>query len=124
MIENPKEATGRRKVPLQMNPPIASHYQALAQQHGADKYGPWNWREAGIQLMTYVGAVKRHADAIIDGEWFDPDSGLPHFAHIMAGSAVAIDAWHGGMVNDDTPGRCLNAVKAGDAWVVPCGRDS
>lgn len=125
MSENPKEEMGRAKVPLHLNPPAASAAQAAAHWHGAHRggkdktgYGEWNWRESGVNLMTYVGAAKRHLDAIVDGEWIDPESGVPHLGHVMAGCAVALDAQHGGMLTDDTPGRCLEAVKAGDHWEI------
>ena len=130
-VENPKEAMGRAKTPLHLIPPAAAAAMANALWHGAHRggkdrtgYGEWNWRRSGVNLMTYVGALKRHIDALVDGEWLDPESRVPHLGHVMAGSAVALDAWHGGMLNDDTPGRCLDAVKAGDRWEVKCGQDS
>lgn len=102
-VTNPKEAAGTQKCPLHLNPPVASEHQAWVHKDGSDKYGLWNWRDAGINLTTYVGAAKRHLDAIMRGEWLDPDSGRPHWAHIMACGAISLDAEAHGKLNDDRP---------------------
>lgn len=102
-VENPKEAAGRAKLQLQLCPPAAKREMALALEHGAQKYGAWNWREAGINIQTYLGALQRHADAIAVGEDMDLDSGLSHWAHILACSAIVVDALEHDMVTDDRP---------------------
>lgn len=48
---------------------------------GASKYERDNWRK-GIRYTRLVDAMLRHAFAIADGEDIDPESGLPHAAHI------------------------------------------
>lgn len=101
MSENPKEAAGRAKPQLQLIPPAASHEMAGAMSLGAEKYGPWNWRTAGINLTTYLGAMRRHLDAIIDGEDIDPESGFHHLGHVMAGCGIVLDARKHGKLNDD-----------------------
>lgn len=101
--ENPKEAEGAKKLPLQLVPPAAEREMALALAEGAGKYGPWNWREAGINLETYIGAMKRHINAIARGEDIDPLSGVSHLGHILAGAAIVVDAAEHGMLNDDRP---------------------
>lgn len=103
-VENPKEAAGRAKVPLHLCPPEAKRLMALALEDGAKKYGAWNWRDAGIQLTTYIGAMQRHLDAIADGEDVDFGSGLNHIAHILAGAAIVADAAKFGKLNDDRHG--------------------
>lgn len=103
-VENPKEAAGRAKVALQLCPPEAKRLMALALESGAEKYGAWNWRDAGIRLSTYIGAMQRHLDALADGEDTDPESGLPHVAHILAGAAIVADANKFGMLADDRHG--------------------
>jgi len=74
---------------------------AYAHQHGLKKYGRFNWRHAGINATTYIGAIRRHLDAWADGEDNDPDSGLSHIAHIIAGANIILDAQAIGMMNDD-----------------------
>lgn len=103
MTENPKAACGAKKVPLHLVPPSASHYLALAFADGAAKYGPYNWRESGVDADTYAAAVRRHLDAWWDGENASPDAGLPHLAHAMACLAILLDAGSLGMLNDNRP---------------------
>ncbi len=102
---NPKDiaAVTLGKTPLQLIPPIAMTMMAEVLDGGADKYGPWNWRGAPIELMTYVGAIMRHTNAIASGEDIDPESGLPHVAHIAATAAIVMDATHVGALKDDRP---------------------
>ena len=48
---------------------------AEAFQNGADKYGPFNWRDHQISATVYYAACKRHLD-----DWFDrkdPDDAAP-----------------------------------------------
>lgn len=117
--ENPKEAAGRAKVPLHLVPPAASREMALALGHGAAKYGEWNWRETHVNLMTYVGALKRHLDAIVSGEDADPESGLSHWAHALAGAAIVCDAMECGNLKDDRPGGKAGFISPYDSdfWV-------
>lgn len=105
--ENPKEAAGRAKCPLHLNPPTALRQMAEALQHGAHRggpkgegYGEWNWRAAGINATTYIAAAMRHLTAWQDGEDND-SSGLSHIAHVMAGMAIVLDAQACGMMKDD-----------------------
>lgn len=68
---------------------------------GADKYGVRSWRVEKIWASTYEGAMLRHLLAWIEGEDLDPESGLPHLAHLRANCAVVMDAqMHGTFVDD------------------------
>jgi len=100
---NPKTLAGAKKLSMQLNPPSAITYMAAVLEHGAAKYGMFNWRHSSVPLMTYIGAMYRHLAALLDGEGVDPESGLPHEAHIMAGCAIVIDAAHCGTLVDDRP---------------------
>jgi hypothetical protein len=102
-VVNPKEAIGSRKVPLHLVPRVAKHFLALALEDGARKYGPYNWRNAGITLSTYIAAAERHLDALWDGENVAPDSNIHHLAHAMACCAIALDAMTLGKLVDDRP---------------------
>jgi hypothetical protein len=57
---------------------------------GASKYGPDNWR-GGIKHRRLIDAALRHLLAISDGEDVDPESGLPHAAHL--GCCVMFLLW-------------------------------
>lgn len=100
---NPKSGAGALKVPLHLVPPSASHYLATAFADGADKYGPYNWRDSGVSAMVYVGAMKRHIDAWLDGENVSQDAGVEHLAHAMACAAIILDAGSIGTLVDDRP---------------------
>ena len=49
--------------------------------YGAKKYAEWNWAK-GMKWSIPLACIKRHALAIGNGEVNDPESGLPHRAHI------------------------------------------
>lgn len=100
---NPKSLLGAKKVPLFLVPPSATHYLATAFADGAVKYGPYNWREAGVAASIYLSALKRHIDAWQDGEELARDSNVHHLAHAMACCAIILDAASVGKLIDDRP---------------------
>lgn len=105
---NPKQAFGDRKPNLALNPGVASAYQALALECGAAKYGPFNWREKSVEVMTYVAAAKRHLDAWVDGEEYSSDTAhtnrpVHNLGHVQASIAILIDAIECGCAIDNRP---------------------
>ena len=100
---NPKTAIGATKVPLHLVPPSAKHFLAEALANGAEKYGPYNWRDAAISVSVYKAAMERHMDAFWDGEDLAADSGVHHVAHAMACCALILDALTIGKLHDDRP---------------------
>ena len=56
---------------------------------GARKYTRNGWRTVPEGLQRYTDAMHRHLLAAAKGERLDPDSGLPHCAHI-AWNALAL----------------------------------
>lgn len=111
-MDNPKEQAGQAKCPMHLLPPEALRQVAEVLKHGADKYGAWNWREAGINASTYIAAIYRHLSAWQDGEDLDPESGKSHIAHVAACCAILMDAGGIGMVNDDRSRRGTSAAGA------------
>jgi hypothetical protein len=105
---NPKTAFGLKKVPLHLVPPALEQGAAEAFQNGADKYGPFNWRDHTISATVYYAACKRHLDA-----WFDrtdagdaaPDSGVHHIKHAAACLAMILDVMGTERFNDNRPTR-------------------
>lgn len=91
-MENPKKSAGATKTPLHLLTPAFLREVAEAAADGARKYGPFNWRSTNIDIQTYIGATFRHLTAIMDGEDFDPVSGLNHWAHIGANVNLVLDS--------------------------------
>lgn len=105
---NPKTQFGLKKAPLHLVPPALEEGAAEAFQNGADKYGPFNWRDNTISATVYYAACKRHLK-----DWFDrmdpddcaPDSGVHHIKHAAACLAMILDVMGSPMFNDNRPTR-------------------
>lgn len=100
---NPKDVIGLKKPRLSLVPPAGFVYAALAMANGADKYGPYNWREKKVQLMIYLEAAQRHILSYQDGEECAKDSGVPHLGHAIACLLIIIDALETGNLVDNRP---------------------
>lgn len=100
---NPKDLLGMKKPRLSLVPPAGLVYAALAMANGADKYGPYNWREKKVQVMIYLEAAMRHILSYQDGEENAKDSGVPHLGHALACLLIIIDALETGNLIDNRP---------------------
>lgn len=100
---NPKDAFGLAKPPLRLIPAASLMFMARVFGLGAKKYGPLNWRKAGVRHTVYLEAALRHILQALDGEKVDPESGQPHEAHAMACMAIVLDAKSVGKLIDDLP---------------------
>jgi hypothetical protein len=100
---DPKGAAGALKPQLQLLPPTFNREVAKALSLGAAKYGPWNWRENKVEIMTYLAAMKRHIDCLIDGEDIDLESGAHHLGHVAASCAIVLDAQKCNTLIDNRP---------------------
>jgi len=100
---NPKDAIGSKKLPMHLIPGSAKAYLALAFLEGASKYGKYNWRVAGVRASIYLDAIERHMEKFTNGEWGDPETGVPHLASVMACAAIILDAFVIGKLTDDRP---------------------
>ena len=98
---NPKDAIGSDKLPLHLWPETATALGCLGLLDGALKYGRANFRVIGVRYSIYIDALRRHVNALFEGENIDPDSGLPHEAHALACLAIIIDARAAGKLTDD-----------------------
>ena len=90
--DNPKDGIGAAKIPMHLWPESATITGALGLLDGALKYERNNWRDAGVRASIYVDALRRHLARWWEGEDSDPDSGLPHEAHMLACLAIVVDA--------------------------------
>lgn len=100
---NPKDAIGSKKLPMHLVPSAVTRYAALSFFEGASKYGKYNWRVAGVRLSIYLDAIARHYSKLLDGEWQDAETQVPHLASIIASCGIILDAHECGKLNDDRP---------------------
>tara|TARA_R110000787_G_scaffold41507_2_gene102526 strand:+ start:686 stop:1051 length:366 start_codon:yes stop_codon:yes gene_type:complete len=100
---NPKTVYGVQKPSLSLIPLVALEAAAGAHQLGADKYGPWNWRESSVAASVYVNAILRHVKAWHEVEDTDSESGISHLGHVMACCGILLDAQANGQLIDDRP---------------------
>lgn len=100
---NPKDLIGLTKPPLRLVPPAAMICMSKVMALGADKYGPYNWREHPVRRTVYIEAAMRHLLQALDGEDVDPESGQTHEAHAAACMAIILDAEACGNLIDDRP---------------------
>lgn len=118
MSRNPKDvaAQSERRVRLDLLEPVAEAQIARAMEFGAiDKgYGIRNFVAPGndISLRCYLAAMRRHIDALLDGEDEAPDSGLHHLAHVGANVHVVLAAKAAGTLVDDRNPHALAEGKA------------
>ena len=65
-------------------PPAALNDAAKVLTFGAAKYDRDNWRKVEGGKDRYFAALQRHVWAVRSGEVNDEESGLSHYAHVIA----------------------------------------
>lgn len=100
---NPKKAQGMAKPPMHLIPDAALVHAAMAFKDGAEKYGPFNWRETSVDVSTYVAAARRHLALYFNGQEFASDSGVHNLGGVIACCAILLDAAASGVLVDDRP---------------------
>lgn len=103
--DNPKDAIGKTKLPMDLVPDTAIAELTTAFLEGALKYGRFNWRIKGVRASIYVAALKRHLAKWYNGEDEDAETTVNHLASVMACAAIILDAQVCGKLNDDRPPR-------------------
>lgn len=101
--QNPKDIHGYKKVDLSLVPDIAVVHEAMAFIDGAEKYGPYNWRDNAVLARVYVAACRRHLDYWMAGQENASDSGVHHLGHARACLAILLDAQATGNLIDNRP---------------------
>lgn len=89
MMEALRHNEGKIRLDLLPIGPLRQIAAVLA--FGAEKYAEENWR-GGHEFKSAYGSLLRHAMAWADGEDNDPESGLPHMAHV-ATNAIFLLEW-------------------------------
>lgn len=100
---NPKTLIGASKVNPSLVPPAGVLHTAAAMMDGAAKYGPYNWRDKPVPMMTYIAAAQRHIMQLLDGENYDPISKVHHAGHAAACMMIILDALECSALIDDRP---------------------
>ena len=100
---NPKDKIGVKKPRLSLVPPAGLIHESLAMANGADKYGPYNWRDKKVQMMIYLEAAVRHILSFQDGEEVASDSGVHHLGHARACLGIILDAIATDSIIDNRP---------------------
>jgi 5'(3')-deoxyribonucleotidase len=98
---NPKDSIGSDKIPLHLWPETATVLGSLGMLDGALKYGRSNFRAIGVRYSIYLDAIRRHGNALLEGEDNDPDSEIHHLGHILASAAILVDAMAADKLVDD-----------------------
>jgi hypothetical protein len=98
---NPKDLVGAKKAPLRYVPAAVVIEASGPMEDGALKYGPFNWREKPVEMVTYLEAIQRHLLALLDGQDNAEDSGHSHIGHIIAGAGIIADAKANGTLIDN-----------------------
>jgi hypothetical protein len=111
---NPKDAVGIRKVPFWVIPPRVLAEIGLSLLEGARKYGPYNWRHAGVRGSVYYDASLRHMTSWMEGQDIDPESGVHHISKAIASLVVLRDGIISGIWVDDRPPPTLRR------WIQEC----
>ena len=100
---NPKTRAGSLKEPLRHIPSNVWLGDAAIHALGAQKYGPFNWRDETVSSSVYYESALRHLIAWYHGENVDAESGHSHLYHVRACMAILLDAEQHGTLNDDRP---------------------
>lgn len=75
---------------------------AIGLNYGAEKYDARNF-EKGLSYRTLCGSIERHNKALLDGEDYDAESGLPHVVLLASSIAMLCHNWMQGVVIDNRP---------------------
>ncbi len=88
------------KEPVGLIPREALLAEARVLAFGAEKYAAHNWRK-GMRWSRLGDAAMRHLRAWLDGEDNDPETGLPHLAHLRCCAGFLLAYAERGAGTDD-----------------------
>lgn len=88
------------KVRMSLVPPNALKQVAAVMTYGAKKYAPNNFLK-GTEYSRYLDALGRHWNDYNSGENIDPESKLPHLAHIACNAMILLEMIHHEVGSDD-----------------------
>lgn len=100
---NPKDLIGSTKVSITKLPFAGVIHGAHGMMDGAEKYGPYNWRDKKVICSIYVDAAMRHFMDWFQGQEQAKDSKVHHLGHAIACASILLDAQETGNLIDDRP---------------------
>lgn len=89
-MANQEQKKDAGKVRMDLLDPYALEQLAQVLTFGAEKYEANGWRK-GIAWMRTVGALLRHTFAFMQGQTYDPETGLHHMAHVMCNAMFLVN---------------------------------
>lgn len=98
MSEFKKDDSCKLRWHLMPEPALAEVLKVL--EHGAKKYGDFNWRN-GTDWTRYQNALERHLKAFKQGGDIDPESGLYELAHLACNALMLLTFKLENIGNDD-----------------------
>jgi hypothetical protein len=93
------------KVDLSLVPVEATIQECMVWEAGAKKYGRGNWEKLWGKdtVNVAMASAMRHMFAILDGQKDDPETGLPHAAHVRCNMAMLLEFYkQQSSVSEDT----------------------
>lgn len=108
---NPKHAAGKSRPGTHFIPPVPLLEVGEVMKRGAEKYGAYNWGDAGVVASIYYDAIERHRAKWWAGEKMSPDDKCHHLAHIAACALILLDCEIMGNLEDDRPARTAQVAE-------------
>jgi hypothetical protein len=86
-LHTPGAKDDSAKLPVELVPTEMIEAVAEIMDFGRKKYTEGGWKTVPDAYRRYMGALLRHAYAILRGELIDKDSGKPHVYHLACNAA-------------------------------------
>ena len=90
-LKTPGAKADTGKLRYDLLPPAAVRELVRVLTYGAEKYSPNGWQQVPDAKARYTAALMRHFEALRAGEFFDPESGLPHLAHVLCNAVFLFE---------------------------------